>query len=68
MNSLKIDPPLRMFFAMLGIVIWLGVWLTGFGVAHWLFYIPAVFLSLAAITGLCPGVFMARKLVGKENS
>jgi hypothetical protein len=67
MNDLKIDPALRLFLAVVATMIWLGVWLTGFGTAHWIFYIPGVLLMLAAVTGLCPGIYISRMVMGKQG-
>lgn len=68
MNDLKIDRPLRLFLAVVAALIWTGIWLTGFGTAHWVFYIPGVLLLLAGLTGMCPGIFISRKLVSKQDS
>jgi uncharacterized membrane protein len=63
----KIDSKaLRMTFLITGLVIWLGIWLTGFGVAHWVLYLPAVFLVFAGITGICPGLIINRKILGEQ--
>jgi hypothetical protein len=53
---------MRFFFLVTGSIVWLGIWLTGFGIAHWLLYVPAVFFYLAAITGICPGLIFSRML------
>ncbi len=45
---------MKTWFALFGIIIWLGIYLTGFSTVHWLLYIPAVALLFAAITGICP--------------
>lgn len=52
----------RMLFLSVASMLWLGIWLTGFQTIHWLLYLPAVFLLFAAITGICPGLMMWRKL------
>lgn len=52
---------LRMTLLSSGVVIWPGIWLTGFGVAHWVLYIPAAALVSAGITGICP-VLIVNKL------
>jgi hypothetical protein len=53
---------MRFFFLIAGSMIWLGIWLTGFGTAHWLLYVPAVFFYFAALTGICPGLIFSRML------
>jgi hypothetical protein len=44
----------KVWFALIGVLIWLGIYLTGFSNVHWLLYVPAVALIFAAITGICP--------------
>jgi len=51
---------MRFFFLVVGSVIWLGIWLTGFSTVHWLLYVPAVFFYFAAITAICPGLIISR--------
>jgi hypothetical protein len=53
---------MRFFFFVIGSVILLGIWLTGFNIAHWLLYVPVVFFYLAAITGICPGLKFSNML------
>ena len=55
MNN-KISSAMRFFFLVIGSVILLGIWLTGFDTVHWLLYVPAVFFYFAAVTGICPGL------------
>lgn len=62
MNKMKIGSPLRFFLLVVGAVIWLGIYLTGFKVVHWVLYLPAIFLIFAAVTGICPGMFFSRTL------
>jgi len=53
---------MRFFVFVVGSVIWLGIWLTGFNTAHWVLYLPPIFLYFAAITGICPGLILSRQL------
>jgi len=57
---------MRFFLLLMGLVIWLGIWLTGFGTAHWVLYLPAAFFPLAAATGICPGMMVSNKLFGEK--
>jgi len=66
-SRLKIDSATRFFLLVVSIMIWLGIWLTGFKNAHWILYIPAAFLLLAAILGICPGMFFSRLLLKKGS-
>jgi hypothetical protein len=55
MNN-NISAAMRFFFLVVGSVVLLGIWLTGFNTAHWLLYVPVVFFYFAAVTGICPGL------------
>lgn len=63
----KIHTPLRSFLFVTAAVIFLGIWLTGFATAHWLLYVPVVFFLVAAATGVCPGMHLAKKLCSKYD-
>ncbi len=41
--------------------------LTGFRVVSWVLYVPAVFFSFAAITGICPGLILARLMFPEKT-
>ena len=53
-NTMKSSGAMRIWYAIFAIIIWLGIYLTGFSTVHWLLYLPAVGLTFAAITGICP--------------
>jgi len=57
---------LRMTFLLIGAFISLGIWLTGIDLAHWLLYLPAIFLMFAGITGICPSLIV-NKMIFKES-
>lgn len=57
---------LRMLFLSVAGVIAFGISLTGFDKVHWLLYVPVAFLSVAGITGICPGYIFWTK-VGFRN-
>ena len=52
----------RMVFLILATVILTGISLTGFTQAHWLLYVPVAGLLFAAITGICIGIALLKKL------
>lgn len=52
----------RMLFLTISIMIFLGIWLSGYDKVHWLLYIPAVFLMFAGLTGICPGLLILRRI------
>lgn len=58
---------LRTTFMFVGVVIWLGIWLTGFSVVHWMLFVPAIFLTFAGITGVCPGLIINRLIFEKTK-
>jgi len=66
MRKYMIGNSMRFFFFVTGSVVWLGIWLTGFAVVHWLLYIPGVFFYFAAITGICPGILFSRFIFGEK--
>ncbi|MDH4275021.1 MAG: hypothetical protein OEW08_08285 [Gammaproteobacteria bacterium] len=68
MEKYKISQPMRFFFFVASSFLWLGLWFTGFGNAHFLLYIPAVFFAFAVVTGICPGLIVSNLLFGKKSS
>ncbi|MDA8362933.1 MAG: hypothetical protein M0Z84_03750 [Gammaproteobacteria bacterium] len=60
MEKFRISRAMRFFFVFAGSVLWLGIGLTGFSVVNWLLYVPAIFFAFAALTGICPGLILAR--------
>lgn len=58
----KMDSAMKAFFLFVGLFLWLGIWLTGFEVAHWLLYMPATFFLFSAITGICPGMIFFKEV------
>ena len=62
----KLSKAMRLFFTVSGTVLWLGIWLTGFSVVHWLLYIPAMFFTFAVITGICPGLIISKWLMKNQ--
>lgn len=55
-------PALRVQFLAISLLILVGIWLTGFGRAHWFLYVPVVALAFAGVTGICPGLMFWKKL------
>lgn len=62
MEKYRIGKSMRLFFTVSGLIIWLGIWLTGFDVVHWLLYVPAIFFTFAVATGICPGMIISKAL------
>jgi hypothetical protein len=57
---------LRMQFMSVAVVIFIGIYLTGFDAAHWFLYVPVVVLLFAGITGICPALIFWKKVGLKE--
>jgi hypothetical protein len=53
---------LRVQFISVALIIFIGIWLTGFDKVHWFLYVPVGALALAGITGICPGLIMLKKI------
>ncbi len=66
MHEYLINRSMRLFVFLVGSVIWLGIWLTGFTTVHWLLYFPPIFFYFAAITGICPGMIISRLILGDK--
>jgi len=60
--SNTVNAAMRFFLLVIGSVILLGIWLTGFDKVHWLLYVPVVFFYFAAVTGICPGLVFSGML------
>ena len=67
MEKYLISKAMRFFFLVTGLIIWAGIWLTGFSNVHWLLYVPAVFFAFAVITGICPGIIVSNLLFGDKR-
>lgn len=61
MNN-SISAAMRFFFSVVGSVVLLGMWLTGFDKVHWLLYVPVAFFYFAAVSGICPGLVFSGML------
>ena len=68
MNKHKISKATRFFLFVSATLVWAGIWLTGFNVVHWVLYLPAVFFTIAVITGICPGMIVSNLLFGEKSS
>ena len=66
MNN-NISAAMRFFLLVMGSVVLLGIWLTGFDKVHWLLYVPVVFFYFAAVTGICPGLAFSGTLFPAQS-
>lgn len=46
----------------MALVIYAGIYLTGHDNVHWFAYVPVVALLIAGVTGVCPGLWVWKKL------
>ncbi len=53
---------MRIWFAFVGIILWTGIYLTGFSNTNWVLYVPAVGFIFSAITGICPSLAAISKM------
>ncbi len=65
MKITRASKPQRLLFTVASLILWLGIYLTGFSTVHWLLFVPAAFFGLAGLTGICPGLIFA-KMILKE--
>ncbi len=63
----KMTTSLKAFFLFAGLILWAGIWLTGFEQAHWLLYLPATFFVFSALTGICPGMIFFNELFKEKQ-
>jgi len=52
----------RMLFMTMAVLISVGIYLSGYQTVHWFLYIPVAALAFAAVTGVCPGLMLFKKL------
>ncbi len=68
LNMDKMELSMKAFFLFAGLVLWTGIWLTGFDVVHWVLYLPASFFLISAVTGICPGMIFFKEVFREKQS
>lgn len=58
---------MRIWFAFVSVILWAGIYLTGFSRANWVLYVPAPGFILGAVTGLCPSLTVISKMFVKQS-
>ncbi len=53
---------LRVQFIIVALLVYLGIFLSGYTNVHWFLYVPVVALIFAGITGFCPGLRILRAI------
>lgn len=65
---MKANSAMRIWFLFFAVVIFVGIYLTGFSNVHWFLYIPIIGLVFAAISGICPSQIAINKMFGPKGS
>ena len=52
------------WFAFVGVILWVGIYLTGFSTVNWLLYLPAAGFTFSAVTGICLSLMAISKMFG----
>ena len=64
---MKASSAMRVWFLLFAIIIFVGIYLTGFSNVHWFLYLPVAGLVFAAITGFCPSYIGINKMFGSKG-
>jgi hypothetical protein len=63
---MKASTPMRVWFLLFAVIIFVGIYLTGFSNVHWFLYIPVIGLVFASATGICPSQIAVHKMFGSK--
>lgn len=63
---MKASKSTRIWFAFVGMIMWTGIYLTGFSTTNWVLYVPAAGFVFGAVTGLCPSLTVISKVFFKQ--
>jgi len=58
----KLACPMRSVFITMAVLMWLGIFLTGFKNVSWVLYLPAIGSAVAGISGICMGSVLFSKV------
>jgi hypothetical protein len=58
----KMGCPMRSVFIVMSVLMWLGIFLTGFKNVSWVLYLPAIASAVAGISGICMGATLFGKI------
>lgn len=65
---MKAPTSMRVWFLVFAVIIFVGIYLTGFSNVHWFLYLPVIALVFAAITGICPSQIALSKMFGPKGN
>ena len=63
---MRASTSMRVWFTLVGIILWAGIYFTGFSTVNWLLYVPAAGFTFSAITGICPSLIAVSKMFRRE--
>lgn len=63
-NIFTASNSVRVFLFNVAMFNLVAIWLSGFSEVHWFSYVLPSFLIFAAASGLCPGLFISKKILG----
>lgn len=61
---MKSTPTMRLWFAFMAAILWIGIYLTGFNLVNWVIYLPVIGFTAAGLFGYCPSQIALSKLLG----
>ncbi|TSA29312.1 MAG: hypothetical protein D4R68_02570 [Ignavibacteriales bacterium] len=64
---MKAPTAMRVWFLVFAVIIFVGIYLTGFSNAHWFLYLPVIGMVFAAVTGICPSQIAINKMFGSKE-
>ncbi len=64
---MKASIAMRVWFLVFAVIIFVGIYLTGFSNVHWFLYFPVIALVFASITGICPSYIGINKMFGSKE-
>ncbi len=64
---MKASASMRTWFLLIGIILWTGIYLSGFSNVSWVLYVPAAGFIFGAATGLCLSLTAILKLFGVKS-
>lgn len=61
---MRASKSMRIWFAFVSMILWAGIYFTGFAQASWVLYVPAAGFVIGAVTGICPSLTAISKMLG----
>jgi hypothetical protein len=64
---MKSSNAMRIWFLVFAVIIFIGIYLSGFSNVHWFLYLPVIGLVFASVTGICPSQIAINKMFGSKD-